>query len=120
MRFADTGDASVKVVCGFGLVMILLSFGSTLFAADVKLKAFGQHLAGECTGCHRIDGVDNGVPSIIGWPTDDFVATMKYYNSGARDNPVMKSVVGSLDDAQLAALAAYYGSLAPPPKKPKK
>jgi cytochrome c len=81
------------------------------------MKAFGQHLSGECTSCHRIDGVDNGVPSITGWPPADFVATMKFYSTGARDNPVMKSVAGSLDDQQLAALATYFATLAPPPKK---
>jgi cytochrome c553 len=86
-------------------------------ADDAKLKAFGQHLAGECTACHRIDGVDNGVPSITGWPKDDFVATLKFYTSGARENPVMKSVAESLDDGQVAALAAYFGSLDRPPKK---
>ena len=44
---------------------------------------------------------------------------MKFYSSGARENVVMKSVVQSLDDTQIEALAAFYGSLAPPPKKAK-
>lgn len=86
-------------------------------ADDAKLKAFGQHLASECTSCHRVDGVDNGVPSITGWAKDDFVATLKFYTSGARENPVMKSVAESLDDEQVAALSAYFGSLDRPPKK---
>jgi cytochrome c553 len=111
--------APVKLRGVFGLILGTCGFGFAALAADLKLAAFGQHLAGECAGCHRLDGVDNGVPSITGWPTGDFVATMKFYSSGARSNPVMKSVADSLDDAQLAALAAYYGSLAPPPKKQK-
>jgi cytochrome c553 len=90
---------------------------ASVSADDAKLKAFGQHLSGECTACHRVDGVDNGVPSITGWPKDDFVATLKFYTSGARENPVMKSVAESLDDEQVAALAAYFGSLDRPPKK---
>ena len=29
---------------------------------------YGAYLAGECTTCHRIDGADEGIPSITGWP----------------------------------------------------
>ena len=38
-------------------------------ADDAKLLSYGRHLASECSGCHRIDGVDNGIPSITGWPS---------------------------------------------------
>ena len=85
-------------------------------ANDLRKLAYGRHLAQECTSCHRIDGVDNGIPSITGWPTDNFLATMDFYRNGARDNQVMVSVVQSLDDAQVNALAAYYGSLPKPAK----
>ena len=98
------------------LTIGVLNCGSA-YADDGKIKAFGQHLSGECTACHRVDGVDNGVPSITGWSKDDFVATLKFYSSGARENPVMKSVAESLDEEQVAALAAYYGSLERPAKK---
>lgn len=80
-------------------------------AGEAKRASYGRHLAQECTGCHRIDGVDNGIPSIIGWEAERFVATLKFYQSGARTNPVMVSVAQSLDEEQLRALAAYYGSL---------
>jgi cytochrome c len=86
-------------------------------AEDAKLKAYGRHLARECTGCHRIDGVDNGIPSIIGWQADVFVATVRFYQTGKRTNPVMVSVATSLDDKQLDALAAYFASLPKPPPK---
>jgi len=78
---------------------------------EAKLQSYGRHLAQECSACHRIDGVDNGIPSITGWATEQFVATLKFYQAGARTNPVMVSVVSSLDDEQMRALAAYYGSL---------
>ena len=79
--------------------------------------ALGRHLAQECTGCHRIDGVDNGIPSIIGWPAHEFVTTLKFYQEGARVNPVMVSVAKSLNEDQVKALALYYGSLPKPPAK---
>lgn len=82
---------------------------------DAKVLAYGQHLARECTGCHRIDGVDNGIPSITGGDSTNFALTLKYYQDGQRNNPAMVSVAQSLDEAQIAALAAYYGTL---PKMP--
>ncbi len=78
---------------------------------DRKVMAYGRHLAQECTACHRLDGSDDGIPVIVGWPPDRFVATLKLYQSGTRTNPVMVSVAKSLSDAQINALAAYLGSL---------
>jgi cytochrome c553 len=83
---------------------------------DAKLRSYGQHLGRECVACHRIDGVDNGIPGIVGWTTDVFVETMGYYRDGRRPNQVMISVAQSLDEDQLKALAAYFASLPPQPK----
>ena len=97
-----------------GLVLQVMAFAS---AQDTKQVAYGQHLAQECTGCHRIDGIDNGIPSIVAWQEDAFLKTIEFYKSGERKNPVMMSVAGSLDEKQARALAAYFGSL-PKPSKP--
>ena len=79
--------------------------------ADDRRLSLGRHLAQECTTCHRIDGTDNGIPSIVGQDPAHFAETIGYYRSGARTNQVMVSVAQSLDDEQVAALAAYYASL---------
>jgi cytochrome c553 len=81
---------------------------------DAKIRSYGRHLAQECTGCHRIDGTDNGIPAIVGWDAGLFARTLEFYRTGERTNPVMVSVVRSLDATQVRALAAYYASL---PKK---
>ena len=83
---------------------------------DAKTRSYGRHLAQECTGCHRIDGSSNGIPPIIGWDADRFVATMEFYRTGERTNPVMVSVAKSLDADQVRALAVYYASLPKPGK----
>jgi cytochrome c553 len=80
-------------------------------ADDARQRAYGKHLAQECTSCHRIDGTDNGIPSIVAWNKDEFITTLKFYKDGARPNPAMVSVAKSLDDEQMAALAAFYGAL---------
>jgi cytochrome c553 len=81
---------------------------------DPKLTSYGRHLAQECTGCHRIDGASNGIPSIVGWDARQFVATMEFYRTGKRSNPIMVSVAKSLGPDQVRALAAYYASLPKP------
>lgn len=84
---------------------------------DAKLRSYGQHLGRECVTCHRIDGVDNGIPSIVGWTADVFVETMGYYKAGQRPNQAMMSVAQSLDEDQVQALAAYFATV-PRPARP--
>ncbi len=83
--------------------------------ADADQLAYGEHLAQECTTCHRKDGSEKnaGIPPIVGLDPEYFVDTMKFYQTGARTNPAMVSVARSLDEAQLKALAAYLGTLKP-------
>ena len=61
--------------------------GLAAAADDAKLKSYGRHLAQECTGCHRIDGIDNGIPSIVGWDAERFVTTLRFYKAGAAHQP---------------------------------
>lgn len=92
--------------------------GSAARADNAKLVRYGEHLSQECTTCHRRDGVDNGIPSILGMKPEDFEETLKYYKTGARENPAMVSVAQSLDDDQIKALGAYFATLPPPGKSP--
>jgi cytochrome c553 len=91
---------------------------ASAIADDARRLAYGKHLAQDCTGCHRIDGTDNGIPSIVAWDKDTFITTLKFYKDGVRPNPAMVSVATSLDDEQMAALAAFYSALPKPDKKP--
>lgn len=75
--------------------------------------AYGEYLSGECVTCHQIDGDYDGIPSIIGWFEEDFVLALHAYRQGLRPHPVMEMVAARLDDEQIAALAAYFGGLAP-------
>ena len=109
-----------KRICFFslGAAGIFACLASNCAAADdAKLKAYGEHLAHECTTCHRLDGTDNGIPSIVGWDEDQFTTTLRFYQQGLRDNPAMVSVAKSLDEEQLRALGVYFASIKPPAKK---
>ena len=73
--------------------------------------AFGQYLSGECVTCHRADGDDKGIPPIVGWPADQFVAVLKSYKDRDRPNVVMQTIAAKLSADEMAALADYYASL---------
>lgn len=71
-------------------------------------KALGQYLASECTSCHQLSGASSGIPAIVGWPRDQFVAVVKSYRAKERDNEVMRTIAARLTDEEIAALAAYF------------
>ena len=72
---------------------------------------YGEYLSGECVTCHRADGADDGIPSITGWPAEDFVVALHAYRSKHRDNDAMRMVTSRLSDEEIAGLAAYFGGL---------
>jgi cytochrome c len=72
---------------------------------------YGEYLSSECTTCHQSDGGDDGIPSIVYWPADDFVVAMHAYKNKQRNHPVMQMVAGRLNDEEIAALAAYFENL---------
>jgi cytochrome c553 len=101
--------------------VLKFAFGPMLFSLACGLAeharaadpAYGQYLSSECVTCHRGDGQDKGIPAIVGWPSDQFVAVLKSYKARDRDNQIMQTIAGRLSDDEMAALAAYYGSLKP-------
>ncbi len=72
---------------------------------------YGEYLSGECTTCHQSAGGDDGIPSIVLWPEEDFVLAMHAYKTKKRNHPVMQMMAGRLGDEEIAALAAYFAKL---------
>ncbi len=72
---------------------------------------YGEYLSSECTTCHQTGGGDDGIPSIVLWPEDDFVIAMHAYKNKDRSNPVMQMMAGRLNAEEIAALAAYFATL---------
>ena len=72
---------------------------------------YGEYLASECTTCHQASGSDDGIPSIVQWPEEDFVIAMHAYRDKVRTNQVMQLVAGRLSNEEIAALAAYFKDL---------
>ena len=72
---------------------------------------YGAYLASECQTCHQVNGTDQGIPAINGWPEEDFVVAMHSYKMKLRPHPVMQMMAGRLNDQEIAALAAYFATL---------
>lgn len=102
-------------VLGLGIGALLATGAARGQQSDEHKLAYGKHLSQECTTCHRPNVKTEGIPSIAGLAPDYFVTTMKFYQSGARDNPTMVSVAKMLSEEQLQALAAYFHTLKPAP-----
>lgn len=70
--------------------------------------AYGEYLAGECSGCHGA-GVQD-IPDIAGMDRDRLVSTLHAYRAKARRHPVMEMIAGRLDDEQIASLSEWLAS----------
>jgi cytochrome c553 len=81
-------------------------------------RALGQYLASECVTCHQLSGRFDGIPPIVGWPEESFVEIMNDYKSKKRNHAVMQTIAARLSPDEIAALAAYFGSVAPAAAKP--
>lgn len=79
-------------------------------------RALGEYLAGECTGCHQLAGRSSGgIPPIIGWPEEQFVAALDAYGRKQRGSTTMQTIAARLSRDEMTALAAYFGALAAKP-----
>ena len=116
MIWRSRSRSGPALACGL-MSAVLLATITAATADEARLAALGKRLASECTSCHKEDGKNEGIPSIVGWGTREFVLTMEYYQRGDRRHQVMNSVAQSLDGEQIEALAAYFGSLPRPPRK---
>jgi cytochrome c553 len=69
-----------------------------------------------CEGCHGIAGYRTAYPTVYAAPklggqsAAYIVQALQKYKSGARKHPSMNAIAGSLNDKDMADLAAYYSA----------
>jgi cytochrome c553 len=92
-----------------------------IVAKGERLAALGKWEANlpPCLSCHGPQGVGvaPSFPYISGQPADYIAAQLRAWQSGQRQNDpldLMKTMAHGLDDKEIAAIAAYFQSLAPP------
>ena len=70
----------------------------------------GAQLAATCAACHRLDGRDKGIPSIVGLSEEQFATAMRAYKSGERSGPIMQTMARSLSNEEIQILARYFAA----------
>ncbi|MGO8865124.1 MAG: c-type cytochrome [Alphaproteobacteria bacterium] len=88
----------------------------TLAALAATDKAAGATAAeAACVACHAADGTspDPAVPHMAGQSAYAIFKELRDYKDGARVNDTMSPIAQSLDDKEIADVAAYYASLKP-------
>lgn len=75
---------------------------------DVEL---GAYLSAECVTCHQANVETDGIPQIVGLEPQVFMDAMLAYKTNQREHPVMQMMASRLSEDDIAALAAYFGTL---------
>jgi cytochrome c553 len=88
-------------------VLALLSAAAVHAEAPPKPARLGL-----CAACHGESGVAlaPGIPHLAGQNREYLVAALRQYRSGERTAQAMRTVSGSLSDADIDALAAWYAA----------
>jgi cytochrome c553 len=99
-----------------------ITIGFILPALSAHAQAGGDAAAGRekarlCAGCHSIEGYRNAypaysVPKLGGQHADYLAAALRGYRSGERAHPTMHAIASTLNDQDVADLAAYFAATA--------
>lgn len=94
------------------LVLGLLLTGLAGTAAASGDIDAGKEKSAMCAACHGADGnsTDPQFPRLAGQYPNYLERALQEYRSGDRKNPIMAGMAGGLNDADIANLAAYFGS----------
>jgi sulfide dehydrogenase cytochrome subunit len=102
------------------LLVLAIVASPILLAASARAAANDQggQLAAVCASCHRLDGGEKGIPSIIGLGEDRLTRAMLAFRSGERSSHIMRAIALSLSDEEIATVARFLaakGKKAEPP-----
>ena len=107
---SGTRATSCLVAAAATFVLLPFALRTAKAAGD---RALGEYLSSECVTCHQLSGRYQGIPPIVGWPEPSFIEIMNEYRDKRRSNPVMQTIAGKFSNDEVAALAAYFGSVKP-------
>jgi cytochrome c553 len=103
---------ATRVLCAVTLTVLMLVRASNVLA-DGNAGHAPVNVA-MCRGCHGIPGYRSAfpdvypVPKLGGQQGAYIVNALQEYRSGVRKHATMRSIAATLNDQQIAALAAYY------------
>jgi cytochrome subunit of sulfide dehydrogenase len=95
------------------LLVLAIAASPILLGASARVAAAndqGGQLAAVCASCHRLDGGEKGIPSIIGLGEDRLTRAMLEYRLGERSSHIMRAIALSLSDEEIAAVARFLAA----------
>lgn len=89
------------------VLLVLLQSLATAGSPPAKPARLGL-----CAACHGESGnaTQAGIPHLAAQDPVYLAAALRQYRSGERSAPAMRAAVGSLGDADIDALAAWYAA----------
>jgi cytochrome c553 len=99
-------SAIIAILALSGLINTPLQAGDAGAGANT-------YMAKGCVGCHGAAGkapIAPTYPALGGKPADFIAAELNKFRSGERNNPIMMPMAASLNDADVANLAAYLAA----------
>lgn len=99
--------------------LLVIGFSSSLFISN-QIQAqstdasnlYHRGLAATCANCHGTDGkgvVDGGMPLINNLTSEQILAQLKAFKSGAREGTIMPQLAKGYSDEQLEIIAKQLG-----------
>jgi len=104
-------DQDIANIAGYFASLPAVPPGPAKAAAkEADPVSVGKEASAACGGCHGEDGnaAIAGTPSLAGQQPGFLKAAIKAYQSGARKDPTMKSMVAGLKPTIVEAVATYY------------
>jgi cytochrome c553 len=119
LRAMSKGIGDRKYRDGAGLSMrkiiaVSIAAGSLVILADRSQAADrdgGAQLAAMRASCHRLDGGNAGIPTILGMSPEMLTRAMLAYRSRERPSHIMRAIALSLSDEEIATVAHYLAAL---------
>lgn len=110
-KLVNTNFPTIKLIA---ITLLCATVTPTAFAeGDIER---GAKLGSTCLGCHGIEGYRNAYPSFrvpkLGGQQAGYIEiALKGYRSGMRAHPTMVAQASSMNDQQIADVAAYLAGL---------
>ncbi len=103
----------LKLLILLALCLGLSSWSVSTFAQNLDASnLYKRSLAATCANCHGTDGqgvIDGGMPLINNLTSEQMLAQLKAFKSGAREGTIMPQLAKGYSDEQLAIIANQLG-----------
>ena len=93
--------------------LLLAALMSTFGVASAANLATGKKFANEvCAACHGLEGNNPNpdFPKLAGQHPDYLAKALRDYQTGARNNAIMKTFVTTLTPADIESISAWYAA----------